>query len=449
MTTDGGGGNILQRALFELIRPGQIIIMKDHPERYISEAYDKNANLATVVDLIASNASSIEIGLFEIRGDEDVRLEQHEILDVLDSPNEFQTGREMIELQVKFDLLTGNAYFYSPRPGEGNNKGRMVKNDDGNYQLHTLPPQITEIVSGGPLMPIKDYKVQGNYKMRLSKFDVLHIKRANTDAGDGSWLYGGSPAKPIRSTLAISNMANSAQWASFKNGGINGILSFKGASGRKEEADQLKEDYQKEGEGTTKIGKVLATSADVNYINMGRSLVEMAVLESETQSLRKIASHYKIDPGLVGDPAGSTFSNRKDARKAAYTDAYIPALQHILDGLNRWLCPYYATAGSKLELRPILGNIPELQPDMVQLWQWLSLAYPLTPNQKLEVAGFERSEDPLMDLVYLPANLFPIADDMSSEKDINKFLTDHGIDDYGKNGKMTAEQLKAVFEKMR
>jgi phage portal protein BeeE len=173
----------------------------------------------------------------------------------------------------------------------------------------------------------------------------------------------------------------------------------------------------------------MATGAEVNYINMGRSLVEMAVLESETMSLRKIASHFRVDPGIVGDPAGSTFSNRADARRAAYTDAYIPALERQLQGLNEWLCAPYAAEGTRLELRARLDNIRDLQPDQVKLWQWLNMTgHNLTPNERREAAGMDRSEDPAMDQHYFELNLFA-NEDMGSEE-LEKYLEQEELNDY-------------------
>ena len=423
--------NTLITALMDLLRPGQILMMKDDPKVYIDQGYCKNPNLATVVDLRSSNAATIDVELFDIQADgEEEQITEHEILDIWAQPNEFMSGQEVVELQTKFDLLTGNIYYYSPRPENGNNKGRIPQDDKGHYQMHVVPPYIVEIRTGGALDPVRNYVIRGRFGLNLEKFDVMHIKRGATNWDGDAGLYGESPVKTIRSTLAISNMANAAQFANFKNGGISGILSFKGASGRQEEADKLKADFALENEGVTKIGKLLATSAELDYHDFSRTNVELGVLESEIQSLRKIASHYQIDPGLVGDPAGSTFSNRKDARKAAYTDAYIPSLERILGGWNKWLLPWYAAEGRRLELRPKIDNIPEMQPDMVQLWTWLNLSGGnLTPNEKRSAAGLEPSEDELMNLNYFPANLFPLSDENISDEEVAKFLDSRNIRD--------------------
>ena len=423
--------NNLTTALYNLLRPGQIIMMADDPRAYIEQGYCKNPNLATVVDLRSSNAASIDVDLFEIdaNGDEEL-LTEHEILDILAQPNEFTSYKDFIELQVKFDLLTGNTYFYSPRPENGNNALRIPQDDKGNYQLYSIHPEEVSIISGGPFNPIAGYKIHGTWGLKLEKSDVLHLRRGNTSSDGPQRLFGESPAKTIRSTLAISNMANTAQFANFKNGGVSGILSFKGASGREEEAAKLKSDWSAEGEGATKIGKLLATSAEVDYHDLSKSNVDLGVLESEMQSLRKIAAHFQIDPGLVGDPAGSTFSNRKDARKAAYTDAYIPSLERILQGFNKWLCPPYAMEGKRLELRPRISNIPEMQPDKKEQWGWLNLAGGnLTPNEKRVIAGHELSKDPLMDLNYFPANLFPLSEDDFTDDEVAKFLNERNIRD--------------------
>ena len=426
------GGNSLMTTLYHLFRPGEIIEMNDNPGAYIKHGYYKNPNLATVVDLIAVNAASIDIDLFEIdsEGDE-IQITNHEILDVLAQPNEFISQKGFIEVLVKFDRLTGNSYIYSPRPESGNNKGRIPQDENGNFQLHYIPSPLVEIISGGPLDPVHGYTLSGRWGMKLDKFDILHLKVPSVSSDPRDQLYGESPVKTIRGTIAISNSANTAQFASFKNGGAHGLLTFKGASGTEENAAKLKADFAAEAEGETKIGKVIATSADVEFVDMGRTNVELGILESERESLRKTAAHFHIDPLLIGDPKGSTFNNQKEARKAAYTDAYIPVLETILQGLNRWLTPWYAMEGKRLELRPRISNIPEMQPDKARQWQWLNLSGGnLTPNEKRIISGVEPSVDPLMDLHYFPGNLFPLSNEDITDEEVAKFLDENNIQDY-------------------
>lgn len=422
--------NTLMSAIYHLLRPGEIIEMSDDPEVYINQGYYKNPNLATVVDLIAINAASIDIDLFEIDASgEEEHITEHELLDVLAQPNEFVSQKGFIEALVKFDRLTGNSYMYSPRPENGNNKGQIPQTDEGFFQLHYIPSPIVKIVTGGPFDPVHGYTLSGRWGMKLDKFDVLHLKVPSVSSDPRDQLYGESPVKTIRSTLAISNAANTAQFSSFKNGGATGILSFKDASGTTENAARLKADFSSEGEGATKIGKIVATPAQVEYTDMGRTNVELAVLESERESLRKIAAHYHIDPLLIGDPKGSTFNNQKEARKAAYTDAYIPALENILQGLNKWLTPWYAMNGKTLELRPRISNIPEMQPDKKEQWGWIAAAgYRLTGNEGRELAGIDKSDDPAMDQHMAPANLFPLGDDIIDPVEGDKFLNNRGIE---------------------
>lgn len=429
--------NLITRALYGLMYPGSIAVMPDNPEVYIEEAYGKNAWLAAVVDYIATEGANCPIVLYEVdaKGDKKQLLE-HELLDIINQPNRMMAKNEFFELQIKFDCLTGNQYHYSPRPDVGNNKGHIPKDEEGYYQLYLIPPHLVNIVSGGPLDPIDSYRLLGTFLIDVPEWDVLHIRRGNTNWGAGAELYGESPVKHLRTTIATSNAANTAQWASFKNGGVNAIVNVEDIESEPALA-KLKQQFRDEAEGPDKVNKVHITGGPKMSVHqLGRTNVELAVLESELQSLRKICATFRISSVLFGDAAASTYNNMREAKKASYTDAVIPSMNRILSAYNKWLCPWYSVNGKKLVLEVDADKIPVMQQDQSEKWSWLKDVDELTPNERLRMAGLPESESPEMDMHWFPSSLLPVegSQDEGSitedEKAVNLFYEKHKISDY-------------------
>lgn len=426
--------NKILQSLYALY-PGQIAVMPDDPNTYITEAYGKNAWLAAIVDYISVEGANCPVNLYEYAPNGDkVQVLEHELLDIVRQPNRLMAKNEYFELQIKFDLLTGNQYHYSPRPDTGNNLGRIPKDEEGYYQLYLIPPHLVNIISGGPMDPIRSYQLLGTFLIDVPEWDVLHIRRGNTNWGAGSELYGESPVKHLRTTIATSNAANTAQWASFKNGGVNAILNVEDVDSEPALA-KLKQQFRDEAEGPDKVNKVHITGGPkMNVYQLGRTNVELAVLDSELQSLRKICSNFRISSALFGDSANLTYSNIKEAKKAAYIEATIPAVNRILGGLNKWLCPHYAVGNKRLSLEVDVDKIPVMQQDQGEKWNWLKNVNELTPNERLRIAGLPESESPEMDMHWFPSSLLPIEGSQEQpteeEKSLDLFYEKHKIKDY-------------------
>jgi HK97 family phage portal protein len=428
--------NQITQALYGLMYPGSIAVMPDNPQVYIDEAYGKNAWLSAVIDYISVEGANCPINLYEYAPNGDkVQVLEHELLEIIKQPNRLMNKNEYFELQIKFDCLTGNQYHYSPRPDTGNNKGRIPLDEEGYYQLYLIPPHLVNIVSGGPLDPIDSYQLLGTFLIKVPEWDVLHIRRGNTNWGAGAELYGESPIKHLRTTIATSNAAQTAQWASFKNGGVNAILNLEDINNEGPIAN-LKRQFRDEAEGPDKVNKVHITGGPKMSVHqLGRTNVELAVLESELQSLRKVCATFRISSVLFGDTAASTYNNVREAKKAAYIDAVIPTVNRILNGLNKWICPYYMVSNKQLRFEVDIDKIPVMQQDQGEKWAWLKTVNELTPNERLRIAGLPESESPEMDMHWFPSSLLPVEGSQEEqiteeEKALDKFYALHKIKDY-------------------
>ena len=166
--------NVLMRAIYQNLYPDKILMFEDNPQAYIRKVYHVNAIFASVIDLVASKAAEIGVELVRERPDGEVEVvTDHELCEIAHKPNWEMTFKELIELQIKFDMITGNDFYYSPRPDVGNNRGRIPQDEAGNYLLFGVPPQLVKIVSGGALNPVSGYLFGNYYVNKAAAWDVL------------------------------------------------------------------------------------------------------------------------------------------------------------------------------------------------------------------------------------------------------------------------------------
>ena len=81
----------------------------------------------------------------------------------------------------------------------------------------------------------------------------------------------------------------------------------------------------------------------------------------------------------------ATHQNRKEARKALYTEVVLPALSRLRDALNRWLAPRF---GDGLHLDFDTDGIEALSEDRESLWRRVNASRFLTLDEKREALGY-------------------------------------------------------------
>ena len=88
------------------------------------------------------------------------------------------------------------------------------------------------------------------------------------------------------------------------------------------------------------------------------SPTDLKLLEGQINNLRTICNIYGLDSSLFNDPENKTFSNRKEAQIAAYTDTYIPLGKFINEKKARYLSKRFNTT---VEIEINEKDIPILQ----------------------------------------------------------------------------------------
>jgi len=321
--------------------------------------------------------------------------DKSEISRLLASPNETERLNDLIEGLASFYLITGNGYIY----------GLRRSGDKSIIRLYNMPAHLVEIIFGSYLRPVKGYRLSTFIDGEIPAEDVLHIKTFNPNYdAQGSWLYGISPISAAGNITTLSNYAYKTQIDNFAKYGVRGILSASKEGLTQEQAEQIKEKWQAIVDN--RKGDIMVSGVPMTWTNVGLSPVDMQIIEQQKLTLRDLCMIYNVPSQLFGDSEHTTYNNMREARKGLVTDAVLPIMEKIKDGLNRFL----NTAEQGLLIDYDLQAFAELQDDMATQVASLSQAWWLTGNEKRIAMGKQPIDDEIMDEVLLPSGYIPMSD---------------------------------------
>lgn len=436
-------GNLYNQAIFKYLANKSVIWVDDDPKKYIDEGYYKNPDVYAAINVIVRLASTAPLNLYKVVDKKSLRayksllnsipnpsdaalfrkhikdlhdfktkaLEEvfdHKILDRLEHPNEFQSKGEFLENFYGFKLATGEAIVY---------KARAKMGTPEIMALYHLPPQNTDIVSGGILEPIKKYKIvfsdeEGNF----DPADIIHNRSWSLDySTPGSHLRGISPLRSALRALTMGNDGRSVHTWMLQNKGSDKLialdpdgLKLPGNQLTTEQKEALKDEVNSTVNGRQNKGKATFATGKFQVFDLGMSSQDLGIEAAIDLSTQDICKVYGISPILLANMDASTFANYKEAKKAAITQVVIPMLISVRDSLNKELLPEFEKNGNTFMLDYDLTAYPELQEDREKMVGYLKEAYWLSPNQKLIEMGYGEDTDPLMNKKYFPSSLVPI-----------------------------------------
>jgi HK97 family phage portal protein len=404
-----------------------------------------NPHLYSVVSFQASKAAMIQWKLYEVKNNNKLKeytalgsggdnlkknavkaqalkpLEDHELLRLIDNPNEYQGKAEFLEFITALLDVTGNAYIWKVRSSAGGNntqRNRVV-------QLFPLNPAYTTPYRDPATLQITEYQsyYQGQ-PVRVDAKDVIHIKQGQInfaeDTGRGSYESAGL-------SIQKSNNLNMTEASMMKRGGLFGLLSPKGDSSnpygnvlRSNVKESLELDIKERAQNPHKAGSAIIPPVEMSWQNVGLRPQDMNFERARLMSLRDICNCANLPAQLFNDSEASTYQNMEQARQAAYTDAILPKMYRIRDAINSDLLEEYKRrTGRRLFFDFNEQSIPEMQQDMSRLVEWLSKAYWLTGNEKRAAMNYEADELPEFDSgYYIPTGLTHTSQRGSDDVDI-------------------------------
>lgn len=406
--------NELNKIIYAYVARGQYLLLPSNSETFVKEGYAGNVNVYSIIRRIVQPAIGVKWGIVDENGEE---VEGSELERFLKTPNPNQSFNEFIDEQITGRLTTGNSYIYVISIETGSNKGKPA-------ELWSLPPQNTEIVSGGTFQPIKEYHLTiGATTQTIPAESVIHSKYVNLKYGTfGEQLYGMSPIEAALKVMTATNSGYDTMSKQFENGGPDIIITgTKDTATQEWNEEQFQTVWQRFKDKFRRGSKerYMLKNLPVEVHEIGKSLVDMNVLEFMKLSLRDYCNIYGVPSALMNDNQYATQSaNNREFMRQLWNNAVIPELERTKDALNK-IAQKYNQATGKIELFDYdLSDIPELQADIATMSGALNSAWWLTPNQRLAAMNLPESENPLMNDVYMPMGMVSISDmGMEDESD--------------------------------
>ncbi len=271
----------------------------------------------------------------------------------------------------------------------------------------------------------------------LKAEEVIYVKYFNPTTQYNERHRGMGPIKALAQRLTRLQANMSASVSQMQNGGVPSIVYDKtpgidadrgsGGSALNEEVSvmgQHKENFSRFLRNPENKGAPYFSAGEMGVLQLGLSLVEMDAIAQADVDFDKICNAYSLSSVLFNNKKSSTESNVKEMRKDMYTNAIIPNVIRMCDGIRKGTVDIY---GEGKCIRPDLSKIPELQENMKEkATAWAALPA-ITINEMRVDMGMDESEDPLADKLLVKTG-YQFADDLNIEVE----PIEDTADDYGK-----------------
>ena len=365
------------RAMTLWLPAGQGVSSKTDYASLAKEGFTQNSVVFSCVKEIASASAGVPWLLFrQLPDGKRQEVLRHPLLDLINRPNPLQGKYELIESVVCHLYLSGNTYMECVGPQDGG-----FSSSSSPKELYILRPDRMKIIPD-PVHYIGGYEycVSGR-KVEFSRDRILHLKLFHPL---DDW-YGLSPIQVA--ALAIDKLNAGDKWNAslLQNAAVpSGALTCKQRL-TDEQFDRLKTEMRRQIQGVSNAREPLLLEQDLEWKELGISPKDMDWIEGLKLSALQVAQVFNVPPELVGlGPA--TYQNRKEARKALYTEVVCPFLSRLRDGLNNWLVPRF---GEDLVLDYDKDGIEALSEDQEALWNHVNQSEFLTVNEKRRMVGFD------------------------------------------------------------
>ena len=397
---------------------------------YAKDGYQENAIVHRCIQLISNSASAVKIDVF----DNDTKLDNHELISLLERPNPLQSGVEYFASLYSFLLISGNSYLL-----------RDTENFTPPRELYLLRPDRVEIEAGESMIPQSyKYVLEGR---TVAKYPVdpktggAQVKQIKLWSPLDDF-YGLSPIMASAYNIDQHNLAGMHNVALLKNGCTpSGMLKFEptdetGMSTQltDDQRARLLEDLEFRFQGTHNSGRPMLLEGNFSYQQLGLNPKDIDFLELLNLSAREIALCFGVPAQLIGIPDSQTYSNMETAKLALYEETVIPLLKRVESDLNEYLAPLYE---GDIRIQYDMDSIPAMVEKRKSIYENVVAGVQagiLTRNEARDRLGLEEISGG--DDLYIPSNLFPIGEADTSSEDNAKPVTvdeaEKGYDDvYG------------------
>jgi HK97 family phage portal protein len=357
---------------------------------WLSEAGDfrQNPVVALGLDWIIRNVTSVPMRLYmTTKFGEEVELEGHPILDLLKKPNPIYSGHALVSSWITDLMCAGTAFSYIAQTNSGG-VGELYWLD----ARQTAPDFPTD---GSKWMTQWKYIPAGTGRVETFTPDQVIVFKRGIDSWNDRLGY--TPLMACCREIALVNMLAGYTGAILKNTGVTNIVvtPVGDTQIQDKQRDQLKQSIM-ESIGIDQQGSPLVFSAPVSVSNLGTTPKDMLLQDVDMHAVARITSAMGLSPMLLGLPdPGKTYSNYREAQRAAWINAVVPFHNLIAKTLEDVLLPLYDPTG-RMCLKWDYANVEALAEDQkAQAERAVSLYKNglITRNEGRRIVALEPTED--------------------------------------------------------
>ena len=366
----------------------------DYPSRewanFAKEGYQQNPTIFRCISLIATNAASIAPQV-KVNGEV---VENHQLINLLRRPNVDCGAKEFFIEAYSWALLTGNLFT------EKTKVGKQVR------ELWNWQPYLFSIdrSSANPRIPAAYHWNKNGKKSRrwevdpiTGKSDMMHWGLFNPSQDDA--FKGMSPMEPAASAGDQLNASNKWRYNLFKNDcRPSGILSTDlpvTSSDEKTLSQRLIEKAK---------SKFLILGGGLKWTQLALSPKDADFLEGSKYNKQEICEAFGVPTQLMGIEGSQTFANMEQAVLHLYNQTVLPLVDLYYSELSRWFTEDFGP----IEICYNPDTIKALEPERRETLKMRLESPDLTVNEKRELLGYERIDEPDADTLFIDPNKLPM-----------------------------------------
>lgn len=325
----------------------------------LKNAY-KNPTVCSVVDWITDQTATTPYMLSRTDADGEVEVvPAHALLDLLRTPSEFMSGRELLSVSIFDAILCGQFFWLKDRMRSGQIS-----------ELKYLQARNVE-VKGSAEQLITEYEYTpggaGGKKVTYQIDEIVHV-RIKPDPFDPK--NGMSPLVCVGSSLMIdSETGEYISSALTSQGAPGGLLMPRGDEILSEEVASQTKQYIQGEFARNKRGRLGVLRAAMDYINTSLDASANTLRQIKNMTQEEICGVLGVHPVILGLGAGSAQSRVGAATEAleaaAWANRIIPMEDTFGEQIGRQLLPdFEPDDADDWELAFDRSRVPVLQPDM-------------------------------------------------------------------------------------
>lgn len=290
-----------------------------------------NSWVYAAVRSIAEELAKISFRLYQVNKDGvHEEIFDHEILDLLDGVNPFQTGYELRYLTSTHLELAGNSYWLLDGVEKDTDKPKAIFLLNPRY-TNPVPAPLPEFIKG------YSYSIDGK-TVTYKPAQILHFKYP--DPNDP--YQGIGTVQAIADWIDSDNFANDVNLNYFKNGArLGGLLSSENAI-TDAQMKVLRASFENLYKGAGNAYRIAVLPKGVKYDEASSNPKDMDFANLQSVMRDKILAGFRVPKTILGGSESET--NRATAETANYVFAartIKPKMEMIVQQLNEFLVPRY------------------------------------------------------------------------------------------------------------